>query len=78
MLDLYKGKEDKFAITVGVLCGEKAPDGVTKIGGGHALSVSKITDDYVEVVNPWNTTKKERIPRGIFEQMATKFSVAQM
>ena len=78
MLDLYKGKEDEFAITVGVKNGKKAPDGTTKVNGGHALSVSKITDDYVEVVNPWNTTKKERIPRGIFEQMVTKFSVAQM
>ena len=78
MLDLYKGKENEFAITVSVKNGKKAPDGSTKINGGHALSVSKITDDYVEVVNPWNTAKKERIPRGIFEQMAAKFSVAQM
>lgn len=78
MLDKYAGKESDYAITVGVRVGYKCPDGHTKMLGGHAISVTKITDKYVEVVNPHNTTQKERIPRDIFEQMATKLNVAKM
>jgi len=78
MLDKYKGQEDKFAITAGVVTGRKGPDGVTKKGGGHALSVTKITDKYVEIVNPWNTSKKERIPRGAFEDMACALNVTEI
>lgn len=78
MLDKYKGKEGDYSITVGVIVAKNGPDGSTKAGGGHALTVSKITDDYVEVVNPWDTTKKERIPRGDFEQMAVGLNVAPM
>ena len=40
------------------------------------LEVTKITDEYVEIVNPWDTTKHERIPRGDFEKMAMTFNVA--
>lgn len=76
MLDKYKGKEDQFSITVGVIVAKNGPDGSTKAGGGHALTVTKITDDYVEVVNPWDTTKPERIPRGDFEAMAMSLNVA--
>jgi len=78
MLDKYKGKEGEYSITVGVIVGKNGPDGSTKAGGGHAMTVTKITDDYVEVVNPWDTTKKERIPRGDFEQMAVGLNVAPM
>lgn len=76
MLDSYKGREDEFTITVGVIVAKNGPDGSTKAGGGHALTVKKITDDYVEVVNPWDTTKAERIPRGDFEKMAMHLNVA--
>ena len=78
MLDKYKGKEDEFSITVGVIVAKNGPDGSTKAGGGHALTVTKITDEYVEVTNPWDTSKKERIPRGDFEQMAVNFNVAKI
>lgn len=78
MLDKYKGHEDEFSITVGVIVGRNGPDGSTKAGGGHALTVKKITDSYVEIVNPWDSTKVERIPRGDFEQMAVQFNVAPM
>lgn len=76
MLDKYKGKEGNYSITVGVIVAKNGPDGSTKAGGGHALTVTKITDEYVEVVNPWDTTKPERIPRGDFEAMAVSFNVA--
>ncbi len=76
MLDKYKGHEDEFTITVGVIVAQNGPDGSTKAGGGHALSVYKITDEYVEVINPWDTTKHERIPRGEFEKMAVRLNVA--
>ena len=76
MLDKYKGKESNYSITVGVIVAKNGPDGSTKAGGGHALTVTKITDEYVEVVNPWDTTKPERIPRGDFEAMAVSFNVA--
>jgi len=78
LLDTYKGNENKYAITVGVICGRKGVDGVTKKGGGHALSVTKITDEYVELVNPWDTTKKERIPRAIFEDMACALNITEI
>lgn len=78
MLDKYKGHEDEFSITVGVIVGRNGPDGSTKAGGGHALTVKKITDNYVEIVNPWDSTKVERIPRGDFEQMAVQLNVAPM
>ena len=78
MLDKYKGKEGEYALTVGVIVAKDGPDGSTKAGGGHALTVTKITDTYVDVVNPWDTTKKERIPRGDFEAMAMNFTVTPM
>lgn len=78
MLDQYKGREDEFALTVGVVVAKDGPDGSTKAGGGHALTVTKITDTYVEVANPWDTTKKERIPRADFEAMAMNFTVTPM
>ena len=43
---------------------------------GMPLTVTKITDTYVEVVNPWDTTKPERIPRGDFEAMTVSLNVA--
>lgn len=76
MLDKYKGHEDEFSITVGVVVAKNGPDGSTKAGGGHALTVKKITDEYVEVVNPWDTTRIERIPRGDFEAMTNQLNVA--
>lgn len=76
MLDKYKGKEKNYSITVGVIVAHNGPDGSTKAGGGHALTVTKITDTYVEVVNPWDTTKPERIPRGDFEAMTVSLNVA--
>lgn len=76
MLDKYKGHESEYSITVGVIVGKDGPDGSTKAGGGHALTVTKITDSYVEVVNPWDTNKKERIPRDDFEAMAMSLNVA--
>lgn len=76
MLDKYKGKESNYSITVSVIVAKNGPDGSTKAGGGHALTVTKITDEYVEVVNPWDTKKTERIPRGDFEDMAVRLNVA--
>ncbi len=78
LLDKYAGKEDQFCITVGFVVAKNGPDGSTKAGGGHALTVTKITDKYVEVVNPWNTARKERIPRGDFEKMACGLTVTEM
>lgn len=77
-LDKYKGKESEYSLTVSFMVGVNGPDGTTKAGGGHALAVVKITDEYVEVVNPWNTKKHERIPRGDFEKMAFRFNVTPM
>ena len=76
ILDKYKGHEDEYSITVGVIVAKNGPDGSTKAGGGHALTVKKITDNYVEVVNPWDTSKVERIPRGDFEAMTNQLHVA--
>ena len=75
MLDKCKGHEEEYMMTVGVYCAEDGTDGITRAGNSHALSVVKITDNYVEVVNPWDTTKHERIPRGDFENMAFRFTI---
>ena len=78
MLDKYKGHESEYAITVSVIVGEDGPDGTTKKMGGHALTVTKISNNYIEVVNPWDTTKPERIPRGVFEQMAKGLTITPL
>ena len=38
----------------------------------------KITDEYVIVANPYDTAKKERIPRADFEKMTNHFNVAKI
>ena len=78
MLDKYKGKEKDYAITVGFVYGFKDAKGKIRKGGGHALSVMKITDEYVIVANPYDTAKKERIPRADFEKMTNHFNVAKI
>ncbi|MGN1154283.1 MAG: hypothetical protein ACI4S3_09660 [Candidatus Gastranaerophilaceae bacterium] len=71
MLDKYTGKEGEYAITFGVKVASKGPDGATVAGGGHALTVVKITDDTVYVSNPWHPDKIEPIPRNDFIKMCT-------
>lgn len=78
MLDKYQGHEDDFALTFNVRVAENGPDGATKAGGGHALTVVKITDSTVYVANPWYPDKIEPIPRSQFEAMATGFSATPM
>ena len=78
MLDKYSGTEKDYALTVAFVCGFRNKQGKIQKGGGHALSVTKITKDYVEVANPYDTSKKERIPRDDFEKMATKFAATKM
>lgn len=70
-LDQYTGKEGQYAITFGCRVAKDGPDGVTKAGGGHALTVVKITKDTVYVANPWHPEKIEPIPRDEFLKMAT-------
>ncbi len=74
MLDECQGHEDEYMMTFSVFVAENGPDGTTRAGDLHALSVVEITDEYVEVVNPWDTTKRERIPRGDFEKMVYSFT----
>lgn len=78
LLDKCMGNEDKYAITVGFVCGVKDSKGKIKVGGKHALSVTKVTDKFVEVANPYNTEKKERFSREDFEKMAIKLNVAEI
>lgn len=69
MLKQYQGKEDTVAITCGFVVAVDGPDGSTKVGGGHALTVVKITDDVVYVANPWDPDKIEPIPMKDFVKM---------
>ncbi|MBD5402372.1 hypothetical protein HDR58_06180, partial [bacterium] len=78
MLNKYQGHEDDFALGFGVRVAENCPDGSTKAGGGHALSVVKITDTTVYVANSWNPDQIEPIPRKEFEKMATEFTATKM
>ena len=75
MLTKYQNKENDYAITFAVRVAENGPDGETKAGGGHALSVLKITNYTVYVSNPWHPDKVEPIPRKDFIKMATKLVV---
>lgn len=74
MLNKYQGQEGNYALTVGVRCAENGPDGTTRAGGGHELTVVKITDDTVYVANPWHPDKIEPIPRNEFVKMTTDMS----
>lgn len=76
MLDKYAGHEKEYALTVSVKVAKDGEDNSTKKGGGHALSVVKITKDTVYVSNPWHPDKIEPIPRKQFENMAYGFSAA--
>lgn len=85
-LDKYQGKENQYALTCYVTCAKQGEDGVTKAGGGHAVTILKITDDVVYVQNPWydpkDPSKKgktiEPIPRAAFEKMASGFVAQNM
>jgi len=78
MLDRYKGHEKEYALTVNVKVAKDGEDNVTKKGGGHALSIVKITNSTVYVSNPWHPDKIEPIPRQQFENMAYGFSATQI
>lgn len=69
MLNKYEGKEGSYALTVNVRVAENGPDGITKAGGGHVLTIAKITKDTVYVANPWHPNKIEPIPRKDFIKM---------
>lgn len=71
MLNKYQGKEGQYALSFSVRVAKNGPDGTTKAGGGHALSVLKITGDTVYVSNPWYPDKVEPIPRNEFVKMCT-------
>lgn len=74
MLNQYEGKEGEYALSVSVRVAKKGPDGVTQAGGGHALTIMKITGDTVYVANPWHPNKIEPIPRTEFIKMTTGMS----
>jgi len=71
MLNKYQGKEGEYALSFSVRVAKDGPDGTTKAGGGHALSVLKITGDTVYVSNPWYPDRVEPIPRNEFVKMCT-------
>ena len=78
LLDKYSGKENEFVLTFNVTCAKDGPDGETIAGGGHALSVLKITSGEVYVANPWHPDEIEIIPRQDFIDMSTGFAAAKM
>ncbi|MCM1338731.1 MAG: hypothetical protein NC191_03570 [Muribaculaceae bacterium] len=78
MLDSYQGKEGQYAITFSVRVAQAGPDGSTVAGGGHALTVVKITPDVIYVANPWHPNKIEPIPRDEFEKMATSLTATKV
>lgn len=71
MLSKYQGHEGEYALTFSVKVAKNGPDGTTKAGNGHALTVVKITNDTVYVANPWYPDKIEPIPRKDFIKMTT-------
>lgn len=78
LLDKYEGKESDYALTFGVICAKDGPDGHTEAGGGHALSVLKITSGEVYVANPWHPDEIEIVPRQEFLEMCTGFTATDM
>lgn len=63
MLNKYANQEDKHSLVAYVK---------TK-GGGHAVTIVKITDNIIYVSNPWHPDKIEPIPRKEFEKIAYGF-----
>ena len=78
MLDKYAGHEKDYAITFSVRVAKAGPDGKTLAGGGHALTIVKITGDTVYAVNPWHPDKIEPIPRRDFIKMCKGLTVQKM
>ena len=78
MLDKYAGHEKDYAITFSVRVAKAGPDGVTLPGGGHALTIVKITGDTVYAANPWHPDKIEPIPRRDFVKMCKGLTAQKM
>ena len=78
MLNKYKGHEKEYALVFSVRCAKNGPDGKTKAGGYHAITVVKITDDIIYVANPWHPDKIEPIPRRDFLRMCDQFVAQRM
>ena len=68
----------EYVLTFNVICAKDGPDGETIAGGGHALSVLKITSGEVYVANPWHPDEIEIIPRQDFIDMSKGFTAAKM
>ena len=80
-LDSLQGNEHKFAIKAYVTCAKNGKDGVTKAGGNHAVTVLKITNDYVYIENPWHLQEEDSvqvIPRKEFEAMTYQLNATEM
>ena len=74
MLNQYAGKEQQYALTFGVRVAKNGPDGSTKAGSGHAITIVKITNNVIYVSNPWHPDKIEPIPREDFINMCTSLT----
>lgn len=55
--DCADGKLDEYAATAGFVVSSQEVNGEVIPGGGHALTITKVTDDTVYMTNPWDPSK---------------------
>ena len=73
--DSADGKIDNFAATVGIRVSTQEVNGHCIKGGGHALTVLKVTADTVTLSNPWSPDTYITMPRKDFEMAALSLTV---
>lgn len=73
--DSADGKIDNFAVTVGIRVSSQEVNGHCIKGGGHALTVLKVTADTVTLSNPWNPDNPIVMSRKDFERAALSLTV---
>ncbi|MEE3349619.1 MAG: hypothetical protein VZR09_06225 [Candidatus Gastranaerophilaceae bacterium] len=78
MLDKYAGHENELALTCSVRCAKKGHGGKIVPGGGHAITIVKITSDIIYISNPHHPDKIEPIPRNEFLKMCKGLNAQKM
>ena len=85
MLDKCIGHENEYAMTVGFVLDDnnnfiqQQRRFTEKTQGFHAVTVSKVTKDYIEVINSWETkAERKRYTRQEFLEKAKMFTMTKI
>lgn len=73
--DSADGKLDDYAVTAAFNVSGQEINGEVIPGGGHALTVTKITNDTVYLRNPWDPAKEITMSINDFKKSATSMNI---